>query len=68
MKIIGYDNEYKEPLSPVKIDMWYNRPERSWVIQLKDKENNQIGEADYVATKQNALKRVDGYKKEYGIK
>lgn len=34
-----------------KIDSWYDRHTRSWVIQKKDAEGNQIGAADYAGTK-----------------
>lgn len=39
------------------VDRWYDRPARSWVIQLKDAQGNQIGDAVYVATRAEA-KRV----------
>jgi hypothetical protein len=52
---------------PFSVDMWYNRPERSWVIQIKDEENNQIGDATYVATKPEALNQVKRWKEKYEI-
>ena len=36
------------------IDKWYDRHTRSWVIQLKDESGYQIGNAIYVATKEEA--------------
>jgi hypothetical protein len=37
------------------IDVWYDRYTNSWVTQLKDHEETQIGEADYVHSKREAL-------------
>ena len=34
--------------------IWYDRHTRSWVVQLLDDRNNQIGDADFVATKGEA--------------
>jgi len=33
------------------VDAWYHRPSRSWVVQLKDAEGNQIGNAEYSGNK-----------------
>jgi len=52
---------------PFSIDMWYNRSQKSWVIQVKDKECNQIGDAVYVYSKPEALNQVDYWKEKYGI-
>lgn len=30
------------------VDTWYDRHTRSWVVQLKDRDGNQIGDAEYV--------------------
>lgn len=35
------------------IDTWYDRSTRSWVVQLKDREGNQIGDAEYTGNKQD---------------
>lgn len=35
------------------IESWYDRYTRSWVVQLKDREGNQIGDAEYVGNKQD---------------
>lgn len=37
------------------IDVWYNRSARSWVVQRMDPDGNQVGDADYVYTKREAL-------------
>jgi len=52
---------------PFSIDMWYNRRERSWVVQVKDEEGNQIGNAKYVYSKPEALNQVEYWKEKYGI-
>lgn len=36
---------------PHHTDCWYNRHEKMWVVQLKDKYDNQIDEAVYVYSK-----------------
>lgn len=38
----------------MKIDMYYDRPFRSWVIRILDSEGNQIGDCDYAYTKAEA--------------
>ena len=40
--------------NPTRVDMWYDRNTRSWVVQLKDERDDQIGDAVYVATKPEA--------------
>lgn len=52
---------------PFSIDMWYNRLERSWVVQVKDEENCQIGDSVYVGTKPEALNQVKRWTEKYGI-
>jgi len=52
---------------PFSIDMWYNRSDKSWVVQVKDEENNQIGDSVYVGTKPEAINQVNRWKEEYGI-
>lgn len=37
------------------VSKWYDRSTRCWVVQVKDAEGNQIGDADYVHSKQEAL-------------
>jgi len=39
----------------VVYDVWYDRTVRSWVIQVKDREDNQVGDAQYAATRDLAL-------------
>jgi hypothetical protein len=46
------------------IDVWYDRYTNSWVTQLKDGEENQIGNADYVHSKREAVSYARIIKKE----
>lgn len=52
-----YVGGYKDrnPRTATHVAVWYDRQTRSWVIQKKDRYGNQVGEADYVYTKQEAL-------------
>ena len=36
------------------VDVWYDRYSRSWVVQEKDADDNQVGDAIYVHTKREA--------------
>lgn len=63
---IDIEIEYSNA-KPFSVDMWYNRPERSWVIQLKDEENNQIGDSIYVYSKPEAVNQVNRWKEKYNV-
>lgn len=52
---------------PHHIDRWYDRHERSWVVQLKDKFDNQIGEAIYVYSKEKAIIEENKLREEYKL-
>jgi len=76
MKIISINGKTEEEREkersedlyvPHHTDRWYNRSERSWVVQLKDKYDNQIGEAKYVYSKQEAINAENNFKKEYKL-
>lgn len=67
MKIIGLITDAPKEDIPFSIDMWYNRPERAWVIQLKDEENTQIGDSVYVGTKTEAINQVNRWKTEFNV-
>lgn len=47
---------------PHHTDRWYNRQERSWVVQLKDKYDNQIDSAVYVYSKQEEINAENKFK------
>ena len=40
------------------IEYWYDRRSRNWIVQLKDKDDNQIGEAFYSGTRSDCLSIV----------
>lgn len=50
---------------PTHIDMWYDRSLKLWTLQVKDKYDNQIGDASYITGKRNALKTKLELVKEY---
>ena len=55
-------------MTPHHVDMWYDRGTRSWVIQLKSKDDFQIGDADYIGNgKEAALARKDFIEKEHKL-
>lgn len=41
--------------APLVRDVWFDRYTQSWVVQIKDIQGNQIGEATFFATKQEAM-------------
>ncbi len=48
----------------MKVERWYDRNTRSWVIQLLDDQGNQVGNAVYVGNKHDALYEENLMKKE----
>jgi len=52
----------------VTVEKWFDRwGTRSWVVQRKDAEGNQVGDADYVHTREEAQKLVKQYRKAIGF-
>jgi hypothetical protein len=51
---------------PHKVDRWYDRHSRNWIIQLKDEKDWEI-ECQYTGDKQSALLIENEYKKEYNL-
>ena len=41
------------------IDTWYDRHTRSYVIQIKDRAGNQLGNAIYVGNKKDRDREID---------
>lgn len=39
----------------VRADRWYDKRSRNWIVQAKDADDNQVGEAVYVYTKREAI-------------
>ena len=66
MKILGLKSiEYDETI--VKVDTWYDRHQRIWVTQLKNKDGYQIGNAIYSFNKEEAKETTKDLMKEYGL-
>ena len=65
MKIKNFNPSYD--MTPVKVEKWYNRSEKSWVIQLLTKDNFQIGDAIYIYSKAEAIREEEELKKEYNL-
>lgn len=66
IKIKGFEAEYKEPKA-VKIEMWYDRSRREWVLYPVDEEGNQIDEASYGFRKAEAKEIKKDLEREWGI-
>jgi hypothetical protein len=47
------------------VDYWYDSHTKSWVVQRKNNRGDQIGNADYVYTKKEALNLVKEYNEEF---
>lgn len=45
----------------MKIEYWYDRHTRSWVVMQVDEEGNQIGEAKYCGTKEERDHIIKNY-------
>ncbi len=45
----------------LKIERWYDRSSKNWIVQLLDPEGNQVGNAIYVYSKKeaNAITKED---------
>lgn len=67
MRFIGIELKDSEERIPTTVDRWYDRRTSSWIVQLKDREGNQIGQAVYVGTRREAEKQEADWKKEYNI-
>jgi len=48
----------KKQSAPLVRDVWFDWFTQSWVVQIKDVEGNQIGDACFFATKQEAIKEA----------
>ncbi len=47
------------------IDVWFDKNTNSWVTQLKDNEDNQLGNADYVHSKKEATGYAETLQREH---
>lgn len=60
--------EFHENAEAVKIEMWYDRSRRNWVLYPVDAEGNQLEEARYGFGKTEALKIKRDMEEEYEIR
>lgn len=51
-----------------KVEIWYDKISKVWIVQCKDAEGGQIGNADYAPNKTSARKLRDEYKRKYGLR
>ena len=49
------------------IDAWYDRHSRNYIIQLKNKDGYQVGDAIYCGNKKDRDSWVKDLKEEYGL-
>lgn len=61
MKIKGYNENNGEHVKKY-VEVWYNKHEKSWVIQVKDKHGYQIGNSYYQYTKPTIKELEKEYK------
>ena len=62
-------NENYEPFDEkvAKIDAWYDRHSRNWIIQLLNKDGYQVGNAIIVGSRSSKDYEVRSLKDEYGL-
>ena len=51
----------------MKVEKWYDRHSRNWIVQLLDAEGNQVGNAIYVYTKGEAEREIELLKRENNL-
>lgn len=49
----------------MKVEYWHDSHTKSWVVQRKNNRGDQIGSADYVGSKKEALDLVKYYEEEF---
>lgn len=62
-RIVGYRKRKPFDKKVVRVDVWYDRHTRLWVIQRKNKKGHQVGDADFEHYKEDALKLKAKYMK-----
>lgn len=68
LKVNGayYAPEEREA-KPVKIEMWYDRSRKEWVLYPVDEEGNQLAAASYAFGKKDANETKKQLEADYGI-
>ena len=65
--IIDLDGIREEDPVPATVDKKYDRQTRSWVVQLKDKWGNQIGDAAKFYLQAEADNQKNNWREEFNI-
>lgn len=65
IKIAGFELETIEEAKATKIEMWYDRSRREWVLYPVDEEGNQLAGASYGFGKAEALRIKKDLEAEY---
>ena len=55
-------------LAAVRVDAWWSKTDRLWIVQAMDPHNNQVGPADYAANRRILQPVIDAMKRQHGIK
>ena len=66
-EIIGFDYDAQFDETVVTVDAWYDRHTRLWVVQKLNKDGYQVGDADYVYGKADAMRVKKETEKDYNI-
>lgn len=64
----GAGDLFCEDKKGVSIDYWWDSSLRLWTILARDRDGNQVGEADYAPNKTLLPEAIASMKKEHGIK
>ena len=62
-----YFSNHHKVSTPKSVDKWYDRYTRSWVVQLKDQNGFQIGDAYYCGSRVEAETEENRLKGEYKL-
>lgn len=54
----------KKPGPAVRTERWYDRRAKTWVVQKKDSEGNQIGDSAFSGTRAGAIAIEDEWRRE----
>lgn len=68
MIIKSKKEEVENQFIPHHINMWYDRHSRNWIVQLMDIYENQIGDAIYSYSKEEAIQNKEDLQEQYNIK
>lgn len=61
------DDDYERNNNAAKIEMWYDRHRKEWVLYPVDKDGNQMSEASYGFGKKDAIETKKHLEEIWGI-